>query len=277
MISRRKFFPILPFLPRAAACSVEESNLLDEGFTELYHLRFAEGRRRFEEFSRQKEGNAMGPASVAASFLFEEFEAHAVLTSEFFLDNDRLLGGIKERPNETRMRQFRATADKGRLMAEEMLQRQPAEPDALLAATMVFGMRANSAVLIEKEQLEALRLTREGEAWGRRLLQAAPDRKDGYMALGASSYIIACLPFYKRAIVRLGGIKGDRSVGMQQMAEAARNGRYLRPYAKILLALACLREQQPARARLLLAELVAEFPASPLFRREYDKFALKLK
>jgi hypothetical protein len=250
---------------------------LDRGYAELYHLRFPEGRRLFQEFERAYSGNAMGPASVAASFLFEEFETHRVLTSEFFLDDDTLLGGIKGKPNVVRMQSFQMASELARSQAETTLRADPADADALLAGTMVFGMRANASVLIEKESLEALKFTREGDAWGRRLLAAAPSRKDGYMALGASSYIIACLPFYKRAIVRIGGIKGDRKTGMDLMAEAARNGRFLRPYAKILLALACLRENQAARARALMSELVTEFPQSPLFRREYEKFTLKLK
>lgn len=250
---------------------------LDLGFAELYHLRFNEGRKIFQEFGRANPENPLAAASEAASYLFEEFEAHSVLTSEFFLDDDRLLDGIKGQPNAARMKSFESVSAKAKALSDAVVQKQTNDADALMAGTMVIGMRANASVLIYKEKLEALRLTREGEAWGRRLLAASPDRKDGYMALGASSYIIACLPFYKRAIVRLGGIKGDRQTGMDQMAEAARNGRLLRPYAKILLALACLRENQPARARTLLGELVTEFPSSPLFKREYDKFALKLR
>jgi len=47
------------------------------------------------------------------------------------------------------------------------------------------------------------------------------------------------------------------------------DGRYLRPFAKILLALAARREKQDDLARKLLRELTEEFPASPLFAVEY--------
>jgi hypothetical protein len=52
---------------------------------------------------------------------------------------------------------------------------------------------------------------------------------------------------------------------------------YLRPFAKILLALAALREKQPdvARTELIarteLNDLVAEFPENPLFASELAK------
>ena len=46
---------------------------------------------------------------------------------------------------------------------------------------------------------------------------------------------------------------------------------YLRPFAKILLALAALREKKPEVARSQLTELVAEFPENPLFASELAK------
>jgi len=52
---------------------------------------------------------------------------------------------------------------------------------------------------------------------------------------------------------------------------AAARGRYLRPFAKILLALVALREKQPELARTQLIELVAEFPQNPLFAKELAK------
>ncbi|HEX9760894.1 MAG TPA: hypothetical protein VGA40_08235 [Candidatus Acidoferrales bacterium] len=55
------------------------------------------------------------------------------------------------------------------------------------------------------------------------------------------------------------------------MQIAAARGRYLRPFAKILLALVALREKQPELARTQLIELVAEFPQNPLFAKELAK------
>jgi hypothetical protein len=48
----------------------------------------------------------------------------------------------------------------------------------------------------------------------------------------------------------------------------AEHGRYLGPYARILLAIAYVREKDKPRARLLLASLRDEFPSNPLFARE---------
>ena len=60
------------------------------------------------------------------------------------------------------------------------------------------------------------------------------------------------------------------------MEIAAAHGHYLRPFAKILLALAALREKKPEVARIQLNELVAEFPENPLFASELAKLKVPL-
>jgi hypothetical protein len=57
------------------------------------------------------------------------------------------------------------------------------------------------------------------------------------------------------------------------LATTAARGNYLRPFAKILLALAALREKRLDVARTELAELVAEFPNNPLFARELSRWS----
>ena len=47
-----------------------------------------------------------------------------------------------------------------------------------------------------------------------------------------------------------------------------RRGRYLAPFAKLLLAVAYLRESDGPRARRMLEQLRDEFPENPLYSRE---------
>ena len=58
---------------------------------------------------------------------------------------------------------------------------------------------------------------------------------------------------------------------MEQVAKTAENGRYLRPFAKIILALAARREKQASLAQGLLRELCEQYPDSELFASEYAK------
>jgi hypothetical protein len=119
--------------------------------------------------------------------------------------------------------------------------------------------------------LESLKRLKEANEYAKELLAQRPDANDAYVAMGSANYIIGSLSGGTRFILRFGGIHGDKKVGMEQLAKTVEGGRYLRPFAKILLALAGRREKQNALAQKLLGELSDEFPDSSLFAAEYAK------
>jgi hypothetical protein len=239
----------------------------------LYELKFDEARQRFAKWEQQWPTQPLGPALEAAADLFEEFYRQGVLTSEFFLDDKRLLGGIKGQPDAALERQFGATAQRAEKLGRARLQNQPKDPDALFALTLVAGMRADDLFLIQKRQVESLRHLREADRYARMLLEIVPDADDAYVALGSANYIIGCLPGYKRAVLWMGGVHGDKALGMRQLERAAssEHAHYLRPYGRLMLALAALREKNPDVTRRQLQSLVAEFPENPLFAAELAK------
>ena len=58
---------------------------------------------------------------------------------------------------------------------------------------------------------------------------------------------------------------------MAEVQKTAANGHYLKPFAKILLALSARREKQDALALKNLKELTEEFPGNPVYETEYAK------
>ena len=257
------------------APSVLDDPELSAGFQLLYQLKFDEARQRFAQWEQKRPAEPLGPALEAASSLFEEFYRKSVLTSEFFLDDKRLLGGIKGQPDAALERQFASAAQRAEKLAHERLQNQPKDPDALFALTLVGGMQADDLFLIQKRQLESLHHLREADRHARVLLEIAPDTDDAYVALGAANYIIGCLPAYKRAMLWVEGVHGDKVLGLQQLTRTAtsEHAHYLRPFAQLMLALAALREKKPDLTRQQLQELTMEFPENPLFAAELAKIA----
>jgi hypothetical protein len=244
---------------------------LDAGFHLLYELKPAKARSQFAEWQDIHPDDPLGSASEAASYLFEECYRQGVLTSEFFLDDKRLLGELAVEPDPAGRAAFFSAAGRARDLSLLRLTTNAEDADALFALTLAVGMRADYAALIEKHQLDGLRMIRSAGDYARQLLQVAPDAADAYLVLGAANYVIGSQTLHKRLILRFAGIRGDKREGMQQLEIVAARGRYLRPFAKILLALAALREKQTALARAQLTELVAEFPRNPLFVGELAK------
>jgi hypothetical protein len=244
---------------------------LEVGFHLLYELKFDEARNQFATFQKAHPEDPLGSASEAASYLFEECYRQGVLTSEFFLDNKRFLGKIPLKPD-PRLRAAFFTADtQAQDLAQLRLNTNPDDTNALFAMALAVGMQADYASLIDKQQLDSLKMIRAADKYANRLLAIEPDAADAYLGLGTANYIIGSLPGIKRLFLGFAGIHGDKKAGIQQLEIAADHGHYLRPFAKILLALAALREKKPEVARAQLMELVAEFPGNPLFANELAK------
>ncbi|MGH9713818.1 MAG: hypothetical protein ACRD5M_11025 [Candidatus Acidiferrales bacterium] len=242
--------------------------LLETGFRELYELNFNGAREQFLTYQKAHPEDALGKAAEGATYLFEEFNAKGVLTSEFFLDDDKFLGGVDGSPSQNRNTAFLIANHRAHDMAKKAVKLNSHDTRALLVLTMTDGLESNYAAMIEKKQLPALSLMRQAESESNALLAIDPSAKDAYVALGMSNYVIGCLPGFKRAFLWFGGVHGDRTRGMQQMKSAAEGGHYFQPFAKILLALAYEREHETERAHPLLASLTAQFPTNPIFAHE---------
>jgi hypothetical protein len=244
---------------------------LDAGFRLLYELKPEEARTQFNAWQKSHPEDPLGSASEAASYLFEECYRQGVLTSEFFLDNKRFLGKIPLKPDPKLRAAFFGAVKQAQDLAQLRLKTTSDDTSALFAMALSAGMQADYAGLIDKHQLDSLKMIREADKYANKLLVVAPDAADAYLGLGAANYIIGSLPGLKRLFLGFAGIHGDKKAGIQQLEIAAASGHYLRPFAKILLALAALRENKPDVARTQFTELVAEFPENPLFASELAK------
>jgi hypothetical protein len=244
---------------------------LSSGFHSLYSQNFTEAREKFGTWESQHPEEPFGQVAIAASYLFEELYRQGVLSSDFFLNEKRFLHGIEGKPDPERMKSFQEAVQQARKLARVRLAKDARDPEGLFALALSAGMESNAELILQKEHLEALKRLKEASAHAKELLALQPDANDAYVALGSANYIIGSLSGGTRFLLRFGGIHGDKKLGMQQLGNTIEKGRYLQPYAKILLALAARREKQNPLAQKLLLELTEEFPESPLYAAEYAK------
>ena len=244
---------------------------LTSGFRSLYLQNFAEAREKFDAWESQHSDEPFGQVAIAASYLFEELYRQGVLSSDFFLNEKRFLHGIEGKPDPARMKSFQDALDQARKLAKVRLAKNPKDPEAFFALTMTAGMESNADMMLKKQHIESLKRLKEGNEYAKELLAEQPDANDAYVALGTANYVIGSLSGGARFFLMFGGVHGDKKLGMQQLGKTIDGGRYLQPYAKILLALASRREKQNPLAQKLFRELSEEFPESPLYAAEYAK------
>ena len=244
---------------------------LKEGFRLLYVQKYPEAREKFSGWTSAHPEDPFGFVATAASYLFEEFYRQSVLTSDFFLDDKKFLRGIEGKPDQERVKHFDMELAQARKLADARLSKDKNDAAGLFALTMAAGMESNADSILEKKHIDGLKRMKEANEHAKLLLAQRPDANDAWVAPGSADYIIGCLSGGTRMVLWFGGIHGDKKLGMELVQKTAEKGRYLEPFAKVLLALAARREKQDALALKLLHELTEEFPDSPLFAAEYAK------
>ena len=244
---------------------------LDSGFRFLYDLDFDGAHQAFAAWQQQYPDNPLGPACEAAALLFSEFNRLGVLESQFYQDDKAFQERREFTPDPALRTRFNAALDRAESSAQARLAKDNKNRDALFALTLASGLRADYAALIEKRNLASLHFTKQATAWAQQLLAVDPGCYDAHLATGVSQYIVGSMSAPVRWLVRLGGVSGDKAAGMRELQVTAEHGQYLAPFARILLAIAYVREKDKPRARELLVALKNDFPQNPLFAREISR------
>ncbi|MBV8206873.1 MAG: hypothetical protein JO041_08765 [Acidobacteria bacterium] len=260
-------FLVLPGSPLCAADGFGASPL-DQAFQSMYDLQFDDAHRALAAYKHDHPEDPMGSAANAAAYLFSEFNRLHVLELEFFT-NDRSFESSRGLPADPEVKsRFFAELDQGAQLASAALARNPRDANALFASVLTLGLRGDYFSLIEKHNLQGLSYMKQGRAEAERLLGIDPGCFDAYLAIGVENYLLSLKPMPLRWVLRLGGAETDKGTGLDRLRITAERGHYLRPFARLLLAVAAMRDKDPATARRLLGELAQQFPHNPLYSKE---------
>jgi hypothetical protein len=259
---------VLAALPVAATDAVIARPPLDHGFLLLYSLDFDGAHNIFAAWEQSHPDDPMGPTADAAGVLFSEFHRLGVLESQFFESDKRFENRPKHNTDPAIRDRFNAAIEKAQRLAQARLSKNPRDGDALLAMTLTNGLQGDYAALIEKRNIASLQFTKQATGWAQQTLAVDPTCYDAHLASGFSKFIIGSLNAPMRWLIRLGGLSGDKQEGIKELQLTAEHGRYLAPFANILLAMAYIHEHDKPRARELLATLRDQFPTNPLFAQE---------
>jgi hypothetical protein len=256
-----------------AACAEDMPKLdtaspLDHGFSGLYNLDFAGAQQDFATWQKLHPDDPVGPVSEAAGFLFSEFNRLGILEAQFYENDSAFAARPKQRPDPALRTRFQSAIARAQNLAHARLNSGAKDRDALFALTLSSGLEADYAALIEKRNLASLHYAKEASVSAQELLAVCHDCYDALVATGFSKYIIGSMSAPVRWIMRMGGLPADKRGGINDLETTAHHGHYLAPFARILLAIAYVREKDKPRALQLLAGLQHEFPGNTLFPRE---------
>ena len=260
-------FLISACLVAAAAATTPhpEPTLLDQGYRHMYNREFAEAHQNFQEWERQKPDDPLGPVSDAAAYLFSEFDRLHILQSEFFTHDQHFITDNKLSPDPELKRNFLAALQASRTLAARA---QSSDQNAMFATILTNGLESDYSALIEKRYSVSFQKMKAGRALAEKLLAADPTCYDAWIAVGVENYMLSVKPAAIRWLLRIGGGQTDRALGIEKLKLTAEKGRYLAPFAKMMLAVAAIRDNNNGQARDLLIGLAAQYPRNPLYRQE---------
>jgi len=247
-----------------AAAFGAQPTQLDAGYGQMYNLQFAEAHKTFEEWQRQHPDDPMGFVSDGAAYLFSEFERLHILESEFFTHDQHFITDNKLTPDPVVKRQFDAALDKTLQLAA----RTPKNDNAMFAALLAGGLRSDYTALIDKRYMMSFKEMKASRQQAERLLAINPQYSDAWLAVGVENYMLSIKPLFVRWFLRMAGGETDRLEGIAKLKITAEKGRYLAPFARLLLAVVALRDHDASRARELLAPLAQQYPHNQLYRQE---------
>ncbi|MFZ0964000.1 MAG: hypothetical protein WAO35_24305 [Terriglobia bacterium] len=253
------------------SASLGTSAPLDVGFRQMYDLEFGDAHKTFETYAKAHPEDPFGLTSDGAAYLFDEFNRLGVLQTELFVDDEKFKGREKPLPDPAMREKFNGAIAQSQKLADATLDHLPNDRNALMATVLNLGLESDYMALVEKRDLASLAFTKRGGLAAEKLLAVDPTCYDAYLAVGVENYILGIKPAPVRWLLRLYGAETDKEIGIQKLRLTATKGHYLMPFARLLLAVAALRDKNRDRARELLQNLAQEFPDNQLYRRELSR------
>jgi hypothetical protein len=241
---------------------------IDQGYRDMYNLDFAGAHAVFQQYSNAHPSDPLPVASDAAAYLFGEFDRLHIIDVELFADQSRFDHRSKLTPDPSVRKAFDdRTAQAGRL-ADAALALNPRDVNALYVKTCISGMQSDYALLIDKRDLAALNLSKQSSALSKQALAVDPTLYDAYLASGVENYMLSLKPAPIRFFLGITGSATNKEEGIRLLRITASQGHYLAPFARMMLAVAALRDNKPQEAKNILIALSKQFPRNSLYQRE---------
>ncbi|HEX6896113.1 MAG TPA: hypothetical protein VF146_12625, partial [Bryobacteraceae bacterium] len=171
--------------------SLDAVSRIDTGFHQMYNLEFDQAHQTFSDWERQHPEDPLGPASNAAAYLFAEFDRLNILHSEFFVQDSLFRRRQKSTPDPLVRKAFDGELAKAEQLADGILKQSPGQTSAMFAKTIALGLRADYIALIERRDLDSLKIVKESRSLAEKLLSIDPSYYDAYLAVGVENYLLS--------------------------------------------------------------------------------------
>ena len=262
-------FFLLLFAPAAFGSTYHPLDPLTiPGFVAFYNNDYD---KAYAYFKNELNAHRNDPDSynhLAQVILYRELYRDGALESELVSGSNPFLHSPKLNMSSHAKSEFTDCIERSLTLNSALLDKDSHDIHALYSAGVAHGLSATYAFLIEKAWTTALNDAAAANKMNKQILNLDPAFVDARLIVGLYEYIVGNLPFYMRMLGVIGGFRGDKEGGIQQIEEVRQHGVLSKYDAEILLAVIYRREHCPQLALPLLKQAASRFPGNYLLRLE---------
>ncbi|HSU33806.1 MAG TPA: hypothetical protein VLJ11_21440 [Bryobacteraceae bacterium] len=262
-------FVLLLFAPAAFGRTYQPQDPLTiPGFVDFYNNDYD---KAYAYFKRELKSHSNDPDSynyLAQVILYRELYRDGALESELVTGSNPFLRSPKLNMSPQAKSEFTDCIERSLNLNSALLDKNPNDIHALYSAGAAHGLNATYSFLIEKAWTTALNDAAVANRINKQILNLDPAFVDARLIVGVYEYVVGNLPFYMRMLGVIGGFRGDKEGGIQQIEQVRQHGVLSKYDAEILLAVIYRRERCPQLALPLLKQAASRFPGNYLLRLE---------
>ena len=234
------------------------------GYEALYNLDYEGARRRFAEVVRLFPDHPAGPQCIAATLWLQQLNQSWRLKASLY--NNEAYSGSKEKIDPKLVTEFRDATRRAKTLAEARLRKDPADLEALYFLGAAEGLESAFAAGVERRFMAALRNGSRSVDRHREVLKRDPDYRDAELTIGLYNYIVGSLPMAVKIVAGTMGYKGSKKRGLETLERVAKEGKWARDVARVLLVDLYKREKRWNDAATVATDLSNHYPHNYLFK-----------
>lgn len=252
---------------KPAADQARFDALRAEGFEALYGLDYERARRTFKELARLFPDHPAGPHFLATTVWLKTLNESRRLQASLY-NTEGFYAKAKDATDPKVVAEFRELERQAKALATARRARDPKDVEAIYYLGVIEGVKAAFAGAVERSFFSAWRDGEEAAKRHREVIKADPNFRDAEITLGMYDYVAATLPLPFRIGSSLIGKGGSKKRGLATLERVAREGRWARDDARVLLIALYKREGRFAEALAFAREMAEKYPRNYLFKLE---------
>lgn len=260
----------------AAEPPKEMIELRRQGYAANYDLDYATARSKFEEIRKRWPSHPAGDLYVANIIWLEHLYKLRRLQTGLYQNESFYAGfeGSKENGEtgdavEAKVdREFRTLMAAAKSKAITLVNANRNDPYAKYYLGSIYSILAAYEASTARKFWSALRNGSKGIDAHQQVLKLKPDYYDAFLSVGLYDYVIGNLPFPVKALIAMGGVRGNKERGIKQLNSIIEHNADNADDSRVMLIGIYQNENKPEAALSILKDFTERYPNNFLFRLE---------